>query len=569
LPAGLALVLVLITLGAAGPAGAESEPTGNLEIGRRIYEQGILGDGSPLQGLRYGSDKVEGAEAACTTCHRRSGLGAVEGDIQVSPVTGKFLFGGRGLAIVNMDPRVGKRFNQRHAPYTHAALSTAIRSGKNVGGAEMNPMMPRYTVGDSDMKALIAYLDQLSAQWSPGADAEVVHLATVITPEVARERKKAVVDMIETIVAQKNNTTRLRNDPRGRRHMVSAAEFVLGTERKWNWHLWELSGAPETWEGQLRALQAQQPVFALVSSLTETTFEPIHRFCQSQKVPCWFPNVDATGSDEDFYSLYFSRGVTLEADALAQYWRDAGGRQPSRLVQIYRAGPVGETASQALAKALEKTGTSVVNKPLPAGERAALSKALKGVAPGDSVMLWLRRDELSALKGQPPAGTHVFVSGQLAGGEGAPLPGPWKSKATMIYPYELPAKRQGSLESFHAWMLRFKQPMVDEALQSQTYFSMTYLAETLGEMLDNLHRDYLLERAESMLSRREIMKSNEQALQRGIRGMAHTEFGNNQSTTIYPHMGLGVNQRFGSKGAYLVHFDSQGKLVADSDWLVP
>lgn len=540
-----------------------------LEIGRRIYQEGILADGSPLQGLRYGSESVTGAEAACIACHRRSGLGAVEGDIQVSPITGKFLFGGRGLAVVNMDPRVGKRFNRHHQPYTDAALAEAVRTGKNAAGHDMIPMMPRYPLGDGDLKALTAYLNQLSARWSPGADENDVHLATVITPEVPEWRRKALQNVIETIVQQKNNTTRLKNDPRGRRHMVSAAEFVLGTERKWQWEIWNLQGPAETWQDQMKAFYAKQPVFALVSNLSEGNVEPVHAFCDRESIPCWFSMADAPPPQESFYSIYYSRGVVLEAEVLAHYLTGRKTGRPSRIVQIYRPGAVGEAASAALARALQKTGVTTLARPLVESGANALRKALQGLGGNDAVLLWLRRDDLAELKAISPVPAQIFLSGQLAGAEGAPIPPKWKSKARMIYPYELPAEREGALMPFHLWAQRFQQPIVDEPLQSQAYFAMTYLGDTLSEMLDNLHRDYLMERGETMLSRRETMKSNEWAMQRGIRGMPHAEFGSNESTTIYPHMGLGAGQRFASKGAYVVRFDPAGKPVADSDWIVP
>jgi hypothetical protein len=40
-------------------------------------------------------------------------------------------------------------------------------------------------------------------------------------------------------------------------------------------------------------------------------------------------------------------------------------------------------------------------------------------------------------------------------------------------------------------------------------------------------------------------------------------------TTIYPRLNLGPDQRYASKGAYIVRFDQNGKVVAESDWIVP
>jgi hypothetical protein len=113
-----------------------------------------------------------------------------------------------------------------------------------------------------------------------------------------------------------------------------------------------------------------------------------------------------------------------------------------------------------------------------------------------------------------------------------------------------------------------KLPIVDEYLQAEAFFAVEFLTETLAEMLDNLYQDYLVERAESMLSRSESMKSEQQVRERQMRGKTGAAI-LQQSTSIYPRLGLGVNQRFASKGAYIVHYDKDGKLAAESDWIVP
>ncbi len=156
-----------------------------LESGRRIYLEGVLPSGAALTGMRFGSTAVSGSPAACANCHRPSGMGSVEGDIQVSPITGNFLFAANGdKHLATMDPRVSKRFNLSHEPYTDASLAHAIQHGMNNAGREMNMLMPRYNLSEPEMKALTAYLKQLSLEWSPGVTGDNIRFAMVITPEV-------------------------------------------------------------------------------------------------------------------------------------------------------------------------------------------------------------------------------------------------------------------------------------------------------------------------------------------------------------------------------------------------
>jgi hypothetical protein len=228
---------VLLLLPLLLPAFAASE----IETGRRIYEQGILADGGALTGKRWDNLVVSGAQAACVACHRPSGMGGVEGDIQVPPVTGNALFSTGDKVIATMDPRSGKSFNIAHEPYDDALVARILRSGRRGDGPPMHVLMPRYELGDADMHALLAYLHQLSSSWSPGATADLIRFATVITPDVSPERRAVFIDMVRKMVAQKNGSTKVAGHGT-RHHMTSAAELVLGTERRWSLDFWELRG---------------------------------------------------------------------------------------------------------------------------------------------------------------------------------------------------------------------------------------------------------------------------------------------------------------------------------------
>lgn len=577
------LLLIGALLVLMARAEAPVADAGELEQGRRIFQEGILPSGAPLTGVRFGNATVSGALAACVNCHRRSGMGSVEGDIQMAPINGRFLFAQpEDKALATMDPRVGKRMNQAHDPYNDESLASAIRRGVNNSGRKMNVAMPRYVLGDQEMKALIAYLKQLSGQWSPGVSAEMIHFATVITPGVEPERRKVLLDMMRAAFVQKNGSTVTRNQPGGRRRMVSAAEMILGTQRNWQLEVWDLQGPPETWAEQLRDYYRRQPVFAVVSGLSNTTWEPVHDFCEREKVPCWFPSVDLPPVKEQaFYPVYFSRGVTLEADVLAKHLLSKGGQRPQRLVQIYQDDYMGHGAAQALKRALAGSGIVLEDRILHDAGPESLRSALSGINDKDNLMFWLRSADLAALdKVAPVPKAAAYFSGRLAGGEHAQFPAAWKGSARLVYPYELPEKREANLAYFHQWLKLRNLALVDEPLQSEVYFALNFLTDTLTEMLDNLYRDYLLERAENMVSQREGGKAEDELRARDAvilrgRGVEPARARNiqdkNEGTTIYPHLSLGSSQRFASKGGYITHFASvEGdRLVAESGWIVP
>jgi cytochrome c553 len=562
--------------------------------GQAIYLEGRLPSGKSLTGSRFGT-KVTGKAAACVVCHRRSGMGSVEGDELVAPITGNALFQTKGQVVAMMDPVRGKVMNQNHEPYTDEQFMHAVRKGMHPAGRMMNELMPRFDLADSDMLALTTYLRTLSVDVSPGAEEHMVHLATVVAPGVDERRRRAFLDTLLATVSQKNGSTQP-----GKRHMVSAAEFGMKTERNWDMNIWELKGEPSTWRAQLDEFYQAQPVFAIVSGISESTWAPVQEFCEAQKVPCWFPSVDLVpaGAEKSAYSLYFSRGVALEAAVLAEHFRhQEKQKRPQRVVQFVGAGEAGENAATTFAKAMEGTGIKVETRVLSADVAASYRQNIDGLKQRDALVLWLDEHELGNVQASALPLASLYLSGSLSGGERASLSDQWKLAVHMVYPYELPQKRGSNLAYFRTWINQRQIPLIDEPMQSEVYFSVVYFSDTVTEMLNNLYRDYLIERAENMLSKRELRKAEEETHERqsirsryvqllnaekskanGTQGNTNRavvtpqeNLGKRTGTTVYPALGLGPGQRFASKGAYIVKFASNGEagLAAESGWIVP
>lgn len=561
------------------------------DVGQRIYQDGVLPNGQLLAGSRINLPTQPGPGSACGSCHRPSGMGSVEGEVRAPPITGNALFGTAGGVIATMDPRVGKAFNLRHDPYTEKDVETLLRTGRYPDGRSANPVMPRYQLGSSDMTALIGYLKHLSTQWSPGVSSDTIRIATVITPDVAPAKRAIFKEMVMKIERQKNGSTKVAG-PATRHHMTSAAELVLGTERRWALDIWELHGDPDTWAAQLDELYSKAPVFALVSGLGAGEWKPVDAFCDRMALPCWFPSVTAA-TETPRYTLYFHEGLTAEARALGRHWKEAKGRQPRRVVQIRGENAAAIAAAHELETALAGTGIQITQRVMAHPDRDALNTVLAPLDSSDAVVMWLPAQSLASL-GEPSLGrAQVWLSGSLGAADPQYLPEGWRQNVGVIYPYELPEKRDANIAYFRAWLVQRQLPLVDEVMQSEVFFAFSFFTDTVAEMLDNVYRDYLIERAESMIDRRELARAESEyyastssrlrlsdgsgtADEQTAVPFAHTAvrkagegFLRRGGTTVYPRLTLGSGQRFASKGVYFVHYSADGKAIADGEWLVP
>ena len=589
--------LLLATLWVAGAAVAA--PVDLVEQGRRIYTEGIRVSGQPLQASRDGGGTLSGSQAACTACHRASGMGSVEGSQPVSPIGQRYLFAAEGdLVMANMDGRRGKTLNQTHAAYTDEALAIALRKGVGIGGRSLSAVMPHFVLDAQDLAALKAYLQQLSSAYSPGVSKEVIRFATVITPDVSEARRAVFKTMLQSALTAKNSST----SPR-KRYMSTAASFATQTERRWDVQVWELSGAPQTWGAQLEAHYREWPVFALLSGISDSTWAPVDAFCEAQKVPCWFPSVALPTRGNAAYGLYFSRGVALDAEVLARHLQAASGEAaPKRLLQV-QGGSSGALAAQIFGQSMLGKGRTVQSLSVDSDARRGrdeLRMALQSARPGDAIALWLDAAQLRWLEGlEPPAGVQFYASASLAQlGTPQGIAAGWKPVLQLVYPYALLQERQANLAYLHSWLKLRNIALVDEVLQSELFFALNLMTDTLQDMLDNLYRDYLIERTEDMLGRREAGKVEQENRDRqtlGRMGRAavlaeaangsvvgdatsplaaqQRAFGLGESggTTVYPHLSMGPTQRFASRGAYIVRFapGSPDSLIAQSEWIVP
>jgi hypothetical protein len=468
-----ALLIGLLLLAATLPAHAAED---RVEAGRKIYEQGLAVDGTPLQATSVGNSRLSGAMAACIACHRRSGMGSREANLVVSPVTAPILFARTTLSW----PQRPGRAPQQVAPlrqdsrdaYDDASLVRAIRDGIDPNGRPLDALMPRYEIGDADAAALTAYLHVLSSAPVPGLENGVMHLATVITPD-ADPARSAVV--IETLTAW-------------------ARSGALGGHPL-ELQVWQLEGPPTGWADQLHDRYDRHPVYAVLSGAGRAQWGPVRDFCERAAVPCLFPIVDLAPNDPgDFYTLYLSRGVPLEARMLARHLGELEPR-PDRVLQLV-ADEAGEAAARLLADGLIDAAieTQTWRDDAPAA-------ALEGLLPGDVLIGWLRPAQVQALADARPhgvPGARIVFSAQLAPPEKTVLPLAWRRDARWVSARSDPARVHGKgVLGLAPWASHMKLPLEQEALLSEIYAATYFFGDALARMRGHWSREFLLETLET------------------------------------------------------------------------
>jgi Periplasmic binding protein/Cytochrome c len=526
----------------SGGSGTAPDAT-QIAIGQRLYREGIRPSGEPLTSVGSVQAKRAGKDAACAACHRRSGYGMSEGRFVIRPIIGPALTQDQTVPV--RSPRVKARLgSSQRAPYTEASLARAIRNGIDASGKPLDPAMPRYVLNDAETKALVAYLFTLSALPSPGVDEQDIHFATVIQPGVAPARSRAMLDVMRAFVKDKGGSARQDEARRDAGNMRMARSY-----RRWVLHVWELSGPSETWNAQLEDFYSKQPVFALIGGLGDSSWRPVHEFSERLEIPSVFPLVDQpVASGPNNYNLYFTKGVVLDAEVLAKFLREQG--ESGKVVQVYRRDSAGATAASTFRKALAAgnppEGQVLEDQILEGNSNEAFWRRVHAASPS-ALVLWLGAEDLDGARGPDGANaTALYLSSNLLAGRfpAAILKG--AANARLVYPSDLPPKRDARLLRDKLWLHNKGIPITDEAVQINTLFAMTVVSDVVGHIMDSFSRDYFVERLEHVV-------------------------GQTPMASIYPSVSLGPGQRFAAKGSSVVQvLDADKKqLKALSGWIVP
>jgi hypothetical protein len=405
----------------------------------------------------------------------------------------------------------------------------------------MNSGMPRYALSDDEFASLQAYLATLSAQTSPGVSDDKVHFATVIQPGVDAAKRRALVDVLQAYIDDRNAGLRFEV----RKHIAGSVRLGR-TYREWVLHVWDLTGPGDGWGTQLESLNRQQPVFALISGLGNASWRPIHDFSEKLEIPCIFPQTDLPVTEgQGVYTVYLSRGMVLEATALAKYLIDVDSQAP--VTQIFRNDGASVVAADAFRKAWRENGRGSLRERLLDGQAdTGFWRDVVAARPNSTLVLWLSPGDLVDARAIVASGSSVksiYLSSTLQAGTRWDIGPDAGHRVRLIYPLDTPEARARRVETVKLWLHKKGIELTDEIVQMNAYLAAMVTAGEVSHAMDSFSRDLLLERIEHRV-------------------------GNALDPSMYPHLSLGPGQRFASKGSYVVESDG-ARIKPVSAWVVP
>lgn len=529
-----------------------------VRLGERMYRDGILPSGRAMQSVVKGGITVPGTSFSCASCHLRAGLGSIEGTVVTPPATGAKLYipSVRPPLLADISERAGqfahnKTVTQRPA-YDRKSLANALRNGIDSAGQVLSDAMPRYPLSDRDMSILISYLESLSSTPSPGVSGTEFKFATIITDDVSQEDRKALLQPLQDVIAQKNYQFKLYDD--FIKFGYSPTIEMKHAFRQASLDVWELKGSPETWPSQLAAYYKNNPVFAVLGGISNSDWQPIHDFCEAQHLPCLFPITDLPViSTTGWYTYYFNKGYAQEGEAVARFLNRMENLSADTLIlQIVQDSPAGKAlASGFQASWKELDHPAVTTLTLTAGElldQAALDNILKKHKPG-VLLLWTDASLLPSLPKmvtQLTAPGKIFVSSGYLSKKTTTIAESVREKVYITYPYRLTpyvGSKDGVMEA-KVPILTSAKDIGDRRITSRTNTILKQVTmRGLNLLYDNLYRDHLLD----------IIGAQMDIIVRD-----------------YEYLGFGPGQRYLSNGCYIIQLGSGADpaMLPQSEWVI-
>ena len=319
----LRIAIAALALLSFGPLSHAVELTDQELRGRQIYQQGESRSGAPITALvSRGATPITASLLPCSGCHGEDGKGRPEGGVKPSDITWNSLTASYGHE---------HDYARSHAAFDEMSLARAVILGRDPGDNELDTAMPRYSMAESDMQDLVAYIKRIDADLDPGLSDDVVRLGTLLPLEGQLQSVGASMkSVLDGYFADINANGGIH----GRRIELVAGEYAADAmQGGWN----------------ARDFLQQEPVFALVSSYLTGIEIEVSALAEEEEVPLVGP---FTMSPEDGdgiyrYSFYLLGGLEQQASVLTRHATNELLADDARIAIIHPNGAVYEAAAKA------------------------------------------------------------------------------------------------------------------------------------------------------------------------------------------------------------------------------
>lgn len=511
------LLIVLMTVPAQG-----IELSAQEQRGKRIYVDGESASGAPMTALiAKGTTPIPTSIVTCAGCHGEDGRGRPEGGVVPSDITWRTLTSSYGH---------DHSYGRSHPAFDDASLARAITTGVDSAGNRLDPAMPRYSIPESDLADLVAYIKRIETDLDTGLTDTEIRIGTLLPLKGPLESLgQAMKTVLEAYFADINS----RGGINGRKINLVVGEYIADpTYGSWN----------------ARDLLQQQSVFALVSGYVAGIEKEVATLVEETEVPMVGPFTMLPQEDAGLnrFSFYLLSGIKHQGQLLATYACSEQNLKGSRAAIIHPAGVPYEELSAAVQTQAEASGLEQISTV--AYQRADFDavetvRALHEAAV-QALFFFGTGEELKLLTTEAQRvdwAPFLFVPGALASKTIFDLPGSFAGRVFLAYP-SMPSdhtpKGKNEFEQFHA---AHEMDYRHSAAQISAYTAAMILVEGLKRAGRDLSRDRLMQELEGL-----------------------SEF----QSGLMPAISYNHTRRIGALGGYVVALDlGSRKLETTSRWI--
>ncbi|HSL81860.1 MAG TPA: ABC transporter substrate-binding protein [Thermoanaerobaculia bacterium] len=523
----LALAGLLAAPALSGAPEADTDSAAFLELGRRVYVDGVGAEGREIVAVLAGGAEVSAAVLPCAGCHGAGGRGRPEGGVSPSNLTWEALTKPYGVTHGS---------GRAHPPYDERSLVWAVTHGVDPGGNALSDAMPRYRLSRREAEALVAYLRQLGSAAEPGVTGAAVRLGVVLPPPELGGLAEALRAVLEAVAERANEAGGFY----GRRVELRFAQPA---------------GTPAGRRAAVAELLDEDRPFALVAGFIAGADGEITALAAERRVPMVGPFTlhPQVGLPLNRWVFYLISGLDQQARALVDFAaRRAAGAPPARVVAIHPEEPVAEGVAAAIRAQGRRHGAegawgAVAAVPFAPGGLDARSLVDRELAAGTGVAFLLGSEAevwavlaAAAEAGWAPA---FYVPGALLGGLGNGLPLEAARRVVLSSPVLDSDRRPGALARFRALDLPDGGPAAYRPMQLAAMASAEVLFEGLERAGRDLTREGLVEALEGLYD---------------------------YDTGLVPPVTYGPSRRIGALGAHILAFDEgRGAFRPTGEWVTP